>query len=72
MTRVITVLVVDKDGVGLNGYKVNAYGGEKISTDNSGKAQIIVDSERVSIYVNGRTEYEGSTSRCENPLIVNR
>jgi hypothetical protein len=72
MSRTITVKVVDKDGYGLSGYKVKAYGGNVVLTDRTGKASIEADGSTVSIYVNGSEEYSGSTSNCDNPLVVTR
>lgn len=72
MSRVIRVKVVDSNGYGLSGMKVNAYGGDVSRTDRDGEAVVDVDSSSVSIYVNGRTAYEGSTSNCPNPLIIRR
>ena len=72
MSRVIRVKVVDKNGYGLSGYKVNAYGGDVVRTDRDGEAVVDLDGNRVDLYVNGRTEYSGSISNCPNPLIVCR
>ena len=72
MSRTITVKVVDKNGYGLSGYKVKAYGGDIVKTNSDGKAIIEADGGQVSIYVNGSAEYEGSTSNCDNPLVVVR
>lgn len=72
MSRVIRVKVVDSNGYGLSGMKVNAYGGDAVRTDRDGEAVIDADGSKVSIYVNGRTAYEGYASSCPNPLIVRR
>ena len=65
MSRTIKVRVVDKDGYGLGGYRIKAYGGVEIRTNRDGTALIDVE-------VNGRTAYDGSVSRCPNPLIIER
>jgi hypothetical protein len=72
MSRTITVKVVDKNGYGLPGYLVKAYGGSPVKTDRDGEAVVEATSSQVSIYVNGNTEYSGSTSGCKSPLIVRR
>lgn len=72
MSRTITVKIVDKNGYGLSGYKVNAYGGDIVKTDSNGKASIEIDGSKATIYVNGKTEYNGSTNNCQNPLIITR
>jgi hypothetical protein len=72
MARTIIVKVVDKNGYGLSGYKVKAYGGNVVVTDRTGKASIEADGSTVSIYVHGSEEYSGSTSNCDNPLVVTR
>jgi hypothetical protein len=72
MSRTITVKVVDKNGYGLSGYKVKAYGGSVVMTDSNGKASIEAEGSTVSIYVNGSDEYSGATSNCDNPLVVTR
>lgn len=69
MSQYITV-IVRKDGRGQPGYRVKAYGGPELRTDSSGKATVEASDSTVSIYVNGRTVYEGSAYRCDNPLIV--
>ena len=72
MSRTITVKIVNEDGYGLSGYKVKAYGGDVVKTDSNGKAVIEIDGNKATIYVNGTTEYSGSTSNCDNPLIITR
>lgn len=72
MSRTIKVRVVNKDWYGLSGYRVKTYGGDEVRTDRDGTAFIDANGSTVSIYVNGRTEYDGSVSRCPNPLIVER
>lgn len=72
MTRSIKVRVVDEDGYGVSGIKVNVYNGPVIRTDGNGYAAISCESSDVSIYVNGFTSYSGSVSRCPSPLVVNR
>ncbi len=72
MSRTIKVRVVDKDGYGLGGYRIKAYGGVEIRTNRDGTALIDVEGSNVSIFVNGRTAYDGSVSRCPNPLIIER
>ena len=72
MSRIIKVKVVDKNGYGLSGYRVKAYGGEETRTSRDGMVLIDAEGSNVSIYVNGRTEYNGSVSRCPNPLVVER
>lgn len=72
MSRVIRVKVVNSDGYGLSGMKVKAYGGDEVRTDRDGEAVIDADGSKVSIYVNGRTAYEGYAINCPNPLIVRR
>ena len=69
MSKYITVVVL-KDGRGQPGYRVKAYSGSEFRTDSAGKATIEAEGSNVSIYVNGRTVYEGSTHRCDNPLFV--
>jgi hypothetical protein len=72
MSRTISVKVVDKDGYGLVGHKVKAYGGDVVTTDKNGRASIEVDGSTVTIYVNGLQAYNGSTSNCSNPLVVTK
>ncbi len=72
MSRTIKVKVVDKNGYGLSGYRVKAYGGEEQRTTRDGTALVDADGSNVSIFVNGRTEYAGSVSRCPNPLVIER
>ena len=69
MSSYITV-IVRKDGRGQPGYRVKAYGGPELRTDSAGKATVEASGSNVSIYVNGRAVYEGSASRCDNPLYV--
>ena len=69
MSQYITV-IVRKAGRGQPGHRVKAYGGPDLKTDSSGKATVEASGSTVSIYVNGRTVYEGSALRCDNPLIV--
>ena len=69
MSQYITV-IVRKNGRGEPGYRVKAYGGPELRTDSSGKATVEASGSTVSIYVNGRTVYDGSAYRCDNPLIV--
>jgi hypothetical protein len=72
VTRAIKVRVVDEDGYGVSGIKVNVYDGPVIRTDGNGYAAISCDSSDVSIYVNGFTSYSGSVSGCPGTLIVNK
>lgn len=69
-SRVIRVKVVDDNGYGCQGVKVQAYGGDTYKTDRDGEVTLSIDSAKVTIYVNGRTRYDGFTDRCDNPLIV--
>ena len=71
-SRVITVMVVDGKGYGKYGYEVWAYGGDHFRTDKNGKVDLLIEGDTASIYVNGRTAYDGSLSRCPNPLLVRR
>lgn len=71
MSKYITVIVV-KNGRGQSGYRVKPYGGVEVRTDSNGKAVVEASGSEVSIYVDGRTAWEGATSRCPNPLIVER
>lgn len=71
-TRAITVFVADQHGYGKYGYQVWAYNGERKYTGKDGKALVFIDGERASIYVNGITVYDGTTSRCPNPLQITR
>lgn len=68
-SRVIDVLVVDKNGYGKSGAKVRAGNSEAI-TDRDGRAIVMVNSSSVFITVNGTKAYDGSTSNCPNPLLV--
>ncbi len=72
MSRTIKVRVVDKNGYGLSGYRIKAYGGEELRTNRDGTALVDADGSTVTIFVNGRTEYAGSVSRCPNPLVIER
>lgn len=72
MSRTIKVKVVDGDGFGMSGYRVKTYGGPELKTNKDGTVLIDAEGSTVSIYVNGRTEYEGSVNRCPNPLIIER
>lgn len=72
MSRTITVKVVANNGYGLSGYAVKAYGGPAERTDRDGEALIEASGSSVAIFVNGKTEYSGSTSNCKNPLVVRR
>lgn len=72
MSRTIKVKVVDKNGYGLSGYRIKAYGGEEQRTNRDGTALVDADGSTVTIFVNGRTEYAGSVSRCPNPLVIER
>ena len=65
VTRSIKVRVVDEDGYGVSGIKVNVYNGPVIRTDEKGYAAISCESSDVSIYVNGFTSYSGSVSMSE-------
>ena len=67
--RMVEVFVCDKDGYGLSGYKVALYGGDPVWTDRNGTASLLTESDRVSVYVNGRTAYEGSVSNMPSPLV---
>ena len=69
MSTYITV-IVRKDGRGQTGHRIKTYGGNEQKTDSSGKATIEAGGSEVSIYVNGREVYRGSTYRCSNPLYV--
>lgn len=72
MSRTIKVKVVDKNGYGLSGYRVKAYGGEELRTNRDGTALVDAEGSTVSIFVNGRTEYNGPVGRCPNPLVIER
>ena len=72
MSRSIAVRVVDKDGYGLAGYAVKTYGGNVVKTDRDGEAVVQAGGSQVTIYVNGSTEFSGSTVNCKNPLVVRR
>lgn len=69
-SRVIRVKVVDSSGYGRLGVKVYAYGGDVFRTDRDGEVTLSIDSAKVTIYVDGRTRFDGYTDRCDNPLIV--
>ncbi len=69
-SRVIRVKVVDDDGYARQGIKVYAYGGDVTRTDRDGEVTLSIDSAKVTIYVDGKTRYDGYTDRCDNPLIV--
>ena len=71
MSHYITVIVV-KDGRGQAGCRVKAYGGQEQRTDSSGKATIEAAGSNVTIYVDGSQKYDGSASRCPNPLTIHK
>lgn len=72
MSRSIVVRVVDKNGYGLSGYRVNVYRGEVVKTNSDGEAVVFASGSHVSIYVNGMAVYEGSVRNCDNPLFVRK
>lgn len=69
-TYYITVNVI-KNGKGYEGARVYRYNGPEQKTDKQGKTTIETTNSTVTIFVNGSTVYNGSTSSCPNPLNVN-
>ena len=69
MSIYITVIAI-KNGYGQSGHKVKTYGGNEERTDSSGKAIIEAAGSSVTIFLNGRTVYDGSSARCPNPLKI--
>ena len=67
--RLINVFVCDKDGYALSGQKVMLYGGEYERTGSDGMISLLADGDKCTVYVNGRTAYDGSVSRIPDPLI---
>lgn len=63
MAKLVKVYVVDSDGRGLSGQRVKLYGGEEQRTESNGCASLLIESSSVSIYVNGFTAFDGSSSK---------
>jgi len=72
MSRLINVFVCNSEGYGLSNQKVKLYRGDPVYTDSNGKAALFADSDSISVYVNGNTAYEGSTSRAPNPIVYKK
>ena len=63
MTRLVKVLVVDEDGNGLYGEKVNLYDCPIQRTNKDGIVSLTVEDGDVDIYINGFSAYSGSSSK---------
>lgn len=63
MAKLVRVFVVDGNGKGLHGQRVNAYNQTGFRTDNNGVAEILLDGVgSSSIYVNGFKVWQGYKS----------
>lgn len=73
MAYVIKVLVVSKNSrKSLSDETVKLYGGGETKTDSSGMATLIANNSTVSVYVNGRTVYDGYASSAPDPIIFEK
>ena len=68
MARSVVIMVVDNNGRGLSGHKVNAYNRDKCYTDRDGQVTLQLETSNTTIYVNGLTAYDGTVSRMDNVM----
>lgn len=69
MAKVVKIYVVNDKGIGQLGQRVKTYGGSEIKTDREGCATLLIDGSSVSIYVNGHTAFNGSSSNLDSTEI---
>lgn len=73
MAYAIKVMVVDKvSRKGISGQKVKLYGENEVRTDSSGVVNMMATSSSITVYVNGATAYNGSSSNAPNPIIYEK
>lgn len=63
MTRFIKIYVIDDNGRGLQGQRVNAYGIAEQRTDHNGAATVTVDGSQIDLYINGFSAFRGPVAR---------
>lgn len=68
MSKYITVIITNRDGKAQSGVKVSTMSSET-RTDNNGQATICVSGSSITIFVNGRTVYDGFASSCPNQIF---
>lgn len=72
MARKIRVFVENEQGYGVPGVRVNLYSGEEKRTDTEGRANFVVDTSNVSVYVDGFEAYDGQTCNVPDPIIFTK
>lgn len=62
MARSVKICVIDKEGYGISGQKVEEYHGDTVFTNREGYATLLLEGSRTTIYINGREVYDGFVS----------
>lgn len=66
-TYALNVFVSDKNGRGMSGQKVKAYGGSEVKTDSRGMASVLAEGS-TQIYVNGIKIWSGQASQAPRTI----
>lgn len=69
-TSYISVVVLDRNGKGKSGVKIETISSQT-TTDDNGQATITTDSNNIAIFIQGSKVYDGFVSNCPNPIIYN-
>ena len=66
MARSIKICVVNEEGYGVSGQRVEEYHGASVKTNSEGYATLLLEGSKTTIYINGRHAYDGFVSNLSS------